>query len=395
MPTNSTFPTRNFTPAVLKHNARGWYVEYFVYNPATGTNQRFRENLNKLRKRMTLAEFKHYTSITLSDINAKLMAGWSPLASNMSTMQYVRLVDALHDYSQSRKNDLRKSTMVSYQSVIDILCRYLEEIHAGDCLSGSFTHQLAIRFMDYLQSPTDNHGNKKTALSANAWNTYLKKYLAVFGWLVERDYCQQNPFSEIKKRPKEEKRRTVVPEATQENVIRYLQENDMQGYLMVIHLIYNSLIRPKEIEMLRVRDVNLEEHYIYISASVSKTHKERYAVLTDQECEMLREWHLENYPGMYYLIGSGYQPAYAPTFHGKFKKDWIKIRNDLHLPQGVQLYSWKDTGISDMFSQHINPLSIMNAAGHQNIEVTMRYAHIAADAMIKEVREKARELPMA
>lgn len=377
-----------YLPAVLKQNTRGWYIEYAVYNPASGQNERVRQNLNVLRKRLSLAEFRRQASMIVCDINTKLAGGWSPFTPATNVMQYVTLREAFDDYLRIKGRDLRKSTLVSYQSVIDILLRYLDDMHAGNCHASALTHYLAVRFMDYLASDTDINCRKKKALSNNAWNTYLKKYLAICSWLLEREYIKVNPFAGIKTKPKEDKRRQLITATDRAKLLEYLQRHN-PNYIMVLHLIYNSLIRPKEIETIRIQDINLQEHWVCIPAKYAKTHKERYAPLVEQECKLLESWHLERYPKHYYLIGSDYKPSPTPTYHGKFKKDFMAMRKHLHLGDGVQLYSFKDTGISDLFAAGLDALTVMRAADHHDLTVTTRYAQQANTDMINKVRAAA------
>lgn len=371
-------------PAVLKENGRGFYIEYYAYNPETDRPERVRHNLNKLRKRMAKRDFLHRAGIMVSDINAKLASGWSPFMVSFDTHQYTPLRDALEEFLRIKGRELRPSTLVSYQSVVNILLNYMEQSHMGDCHSVALTHRIAIRFMDYLSADRDLLGGKKVALSNNAWNTYLKKYSAVCGWLVERGYLPENPFAKIKPKPKEQKKRSVISEDSRRRVMAYLQENN-PGFIMVILLIYNSLVRPKEIETVRVRDINTKEHWVHIPAEYAKTHKERYAPLTDAECELLESWGIEHIPGDYYLVGHNFQPSPTPAYHGQYKKYWYKVKEALNLPKSEQLYSFKDSGISDMFDKGIDALTIMHAADHHDLSVTVRYAQQANKEMITKV----------
>ena len=48
-----------YAPAVVKHIATGWFIEYYVTNPFTQTLERRKFRLNNLRKRCrTAMEFK-------------------------------------------------------------------------------------------------------------------------------------------------------------------------------------------------------------------------------------------------------------------------------------------------------------------------------------------------
>lgn len=54
---------RQFVPAELKHNSKGWYIEYYKLNPIVQDLERVRIMMNRERKRCkTLTEFKLQTS---------------------------------------------------------------------------------------------------------------------------------------------------------------------------------------------------------------------------------------------------------------------------------------------------------------------------------------------
>ena len=58
---------RQFVPAELKHNSKGWYIEYYKLNPIVQDLECVRIMMNRERKRCkTLTEFKLQTSAIYS-----------------------------------------------------------------------------------------------------------------------------------------------------------------------------------------------------------------------------------------------------------------------------------------------------------------------------------------
>jgi integrase len=332
----------------------------------------------------------------VQDINLKLAGGWSPLIEQQNASLFKPMNLATEEFISIKKRELRQSTMVAYKSVLSILNNWIvEELHSPDCPASMFNHALAVRFMDFLfTEPTEEEIRKakaqkkqpRKALSANAWNTYLKKYRAIFSWFEEHCYSKENPFERIKTKQKEEKRRGLIPAEVRGQIFDYCEEN-MPNYILVCMLIYYSLIRPKEIALIQLRDIHLDEGYILIPVEKAKTHIERAAPLSPELIERLKAMHLEKYPQDYYLLGTEYVPSEAPAYHGKYKKDWMKIREALHLPQEMQLYSFKDDGITEMIDDHnMNIHLVQQAAGHQDVTTTMKYARKIDPNMIEKIR---------
>ena len=386
-----------YKPATLKHDSNGWYILYYVYSPVTNKFERIRTKLNGVRENFKrLNDFRSYADKMVQDINLKLAGGWSPLIEQQNASLFKPMNLATEEFISIKKRELRQSTMVAYKSVLSILNNWIvEELHAPDCPASMFNHALAVRFMDFLfTEPTEEEILKaraqkkqpRKALSANAWNTYLKKYRAIFGWFEEHCYCKENPFERIKTKQKEEKRRGLIPAEVRGQIFDYCEEN-MPNYILVCMLIYYSLIRPKEIALIQLRDIHLDEGYILIPVEKAKTHIERAAPLSPELIERLKAMHLEKYPQDYYLLGTEYVPSEAPAYHGKYKKDWMKIREALHLPQEMQLYSFKDDGITEMIDDHnMNIHLVQQAAGHQDVTTTMKYARKIDPNMIEKIR---------
>lgn len=70
------------------------------------------------------------------------------------------------------------------------------------------------------------------------------------------------------------------------------------------------------------------------------------------------------------MIGSGLRPNSAMLSEDYLRKYWIKIRKKLNLPEEMQLYSLRDTGIFDMLKSGIDDLSVMQHADHHSLEMT-------------------------
>ena len=64
----------------------------------------------------------------------------------------------------------------------------------------------------------------------------------------------------------------------------------------------------------------------------------------------------------------------------------MKIRKDCGLPAEMQLYSLKDTGITEMLEAGVNIVAVKDAAGHADISTTNKYVGKNTEKMIAAVR---------
>ena len=94
--------------------------------------------------------------------------------------------------------------------------------------------------------------------------------------------------------------------------------------------------------------------------------------------------------GSDYLIGSkDYASGKKPLPHSRFSKDWVRMRKELRLPEAMQLYSLRDTGINEMIKSGIDPLTVMQHADHHDLSMTTRYANHVDPRLVETISKRA------
>ena len=370
-----------FLPAVLRKTKRSWYVEYYVENPENEKFERMRLKMNNLRNRFqTSKEAQFHINQIVSSLNIKLASGWNPFYERREDSRlYSNINEVAKLYIEEKEKELRPDTLRSYKSFCSIFLQWFNKNNVGIC-SGMITHNIAIRFMDYVYLERN--------VGIVQYNNYIKQGRAMFNWIVEKCYSKENPFEKIriKKRPK--KQRTIIPLETRKLIKDYLQKENPR-FLLVCKLVYGALLRPKEIRMLKVGDVFLDKHFIYVNDNVAKNHNQRFATISQDIIDDLKALNLDKYPKDWYLIGAGYKPSKTQIAHTRFGKEWITLRTKLKLPKEMQLYSFRDTGIFDMLKSGIDDLSVMQHADHHSLEMTTRYANHHDPKLVEKIFENA------
>ena len=425
-----------YYPAILKkyNSSHGWVIEYSVLNAQTGKMVKFTKKMNIIRRRFTnYFAFRDYAMTLVNDINRKLSAGWSPIEyvptasaeaiimqtyAQMGSQEAVPMVPIQHavangitenvvavtteleatsipktepvrntikevvaHFLKEKSKDLRPDTMRSYKSACSILLEYLAEKEQTDKYIQDFTNKDARRYLEHI---TDEKNLRNVT-----YNNYLKNTRTFFQWALEQCYIENNPFAGIKTKTKEEKIRTLVDADTRKRILMHLRERNEMGFELVCHLIFLSLIRPKEISMLRVGDIDLQQKCIHIKSSVAKTHHSRNCAISDSAIELLQQMNIEQYPGSFYVFGKGMLPASSPCSTKAFNKRWNKLRKELDIPKEMQLYSLKDTGITEMLQANIPAITVRDHAGHHDLSITERYARHQDAKLIEKIREAA------
>lgn len=425
---------RRYLPAVLRQNSMGWYIEYYAYNEISQSLERKRVRVNRERKRArTFAEFRSITTQMIIRINCRLAGGWSPYAIT-DTTQVVQVVpmqaaqpqgvpvtttislpsssftqsstqvqpkddgsilmtEMIERFIGVKKRDLTENTMRSYKSFCNGLKKWILQKHP-DLRSNQFTRRLAVEYMDYVLEGNNANKNGKArkhedgTVSNRTYNNNLKQGRALFSWAVEKCYCEENPFEKIKTKREEIKTRVLIPEEWRQKIREYFEKTNPQ-YLIMCELVHTSLIRPVEISRLQAYMVNINESCIELPATITKNHKERRARLSEELKEMLSRHLTGAQPNDFLFADKCWRCGKVAMSSHTYGNVWEAMRKDIGLPQEMQLYSLRDTGINGMLKAGIDPLSVMQAADHSDLSMTTRYANHVDPELFKRLNEKA------
>lgn len=430
-----------------------WVIEYFVYNPNKSKMVCVRKKLNNIRSKFnTYQEFRTYAMNIVNDINHKLSLGWSPfeyvsmsvgenliketysnnkafaivpkmvsstafeqvstqsIASTESvnvqnreeefvpTLQQAKPIavettyqvikrdkikDVVDRFITTKEKELRPDSMRSYKSICKQFLSYLKLKKLEDMHIQEFKKVNALQYLDFLV-------NTKY-LRNRTYNNYLKSTQAFFQWAVEQCYIEVNPFSLLKTKREQEKIRTLVDSNSRKRIVEHLEKNGDIGFLVVCNLIFMSLIRPQEIRRLKIKDVDLKNKCINLDSSITKTHYARTCALSDQLIELLMRLHIDRFPLDYYLVGKDFVPNSEIIPKTYYSRKWVKVRKALNLPNEMQLYSLKDTGITTMLENGVPAITVMKHADHHDLAMTQRYANHKDTNLVEKIRAVAPE----
>lgn len=314
----------------------------------------------------------------IQTINNRLAGGWSPFGESENVRYYTTIEEVMRLYIDEKQKELKTDTLRSYKSFCHIFGEWCKRI-VPNCKCIQFNRTLAVRYMDYVYM--------ERKVSARGYNNQLKMARALFSWAVQKCYCKENPFEVLKVKKEEEKKRVLIPAETRLKIREWVKQHN-PNYQIVLDLVFTSLLRPREISRVQLGQINLAEHYIYMPADKTKNGHHRYAFLSDELCEMLRPM-IEGKDKNWYLLTQGYVPGKTPMNSIRYRKTWDTMRKDLKLPQEMQLYSLRDTGINNMLKAGIDPLTVMQAADHHDLSMTTRYANHADPNLIRTLNELA------
>lgn len=356
-----------FLPAVVKESkGYGWYVEYYVLDFASESMVRQRLRVNRLVKRYRTKREKQLAAQAVADeVNSKLSRGWSPIHETEDARLYTK-IPAMRDKFLLHKEaeGIRPATMQSYTCVTGMFVRWCEDAGRLNLFSGTFLRSDAVAYLDWL---------KENGSSNRNYNNHLKVMRCLWNWAMEHCYCKENAFALVKPLRNEKKRRVLIDTESRRRIAEWCQENCPQ-YLIVVMLVYSSAMRPKEIANIQIKHIDLERHCVVVPGEVAKNGKQRCATLSPRLVELLRDV-VGGCPGEWYLFGSraGLLPCSEMVSMSRFRKKWDDLRADLCLPKEMQLYSLRDTGITDLLHAGIDQLTVQHHVDHSSLAVQAIY----------------------
>ncbi len=346
-------------------------IVYYAKNPLSERLERVVVKCNRVRQK---AERMRYARSIADNINEKLRRGWNPFVDRMSTEGYTLLFDAVEQFVHEKERELRKDSIRSYRSLAKAFTGWLEAQGYAGSYACMFNEVFARKYMESLAADED--------IGARTYNSYLRFQRTLFFWMVDRRYATENPFQNLKAKRVDEKQRQALPPEVKAQIHAYVERHGMREWDVVMQLCYRCFIRPKEIMMLRVQDVDLKEWVITIPATVAKNHHERVVAIPG----VLRDFFagLEGLPRTYYIFSTGYRPGRVLKDTRDVGKSWAAMRDELGFDKCYSFYSLKDTGITEMLEAGVPAKLVKELADHHSLEMTERYTHRSAAQKVLE-----------
>lgn len=107
--------------------------------------------------------------------------------------------------------------------------------------------------------------------------------------------------------------------------------------------------------------------------SISKNHNTRKAVITPAIIDMLKKMKLYKYNKNYYLFSCGFKPEKNPCGEKYYLKYFNVVRDKLGWKNSYTLYSFRDTGITELLQSGVPAIDVMKLADHSSLDVTSIY----------------------
>ena len=376
----------DYVPPKLHKGKTGWYISYYVKNPETDKMKLFRVKVNQFKGMERIQAAREM----MAALQERLAMGWNPLLEKVAPLASTPAFEVFDRYERIKTKEMEKQSLATYLSYIRIFRGFLHSI--GFLPSSSILaigQDTARRYMAWLE--------EERGVSPRSYNNYLSFQVTFFDWMKNRGYISENPFLDIKRKPKKlmTKKRRMLTDEELFTLFSWLHDNNPE-YLAVCLLCYCCFMRPKEIALLKCRDIDLGKQLVHVRAEIAKNDNESFRTIPDAMMPVMRrldlsrpDWYVfGNHPGN----RSDFRPAREPGAKKRFSDYWATtIREACSFGMDIQFYSQKDTGITNMLGDGVAINLVQQQADHATVAMTAIY--VGRKATTSEDLRKADIIP--
>jgi len=363
-----------------------WYVSYYAIHPATGKLRRVKIKINRIK---SISQRRAIAKKLINDVTQKLVSGWNPFVEAEAPKSFHLIFNVFDTYLRVQEKESEEHSYRCYKSYIKYIKEYLiRNNYTKEMYVAQFEKNIASNIMlEIKESPK---------YSFRTYNNYLQFFTTLFNWMLQFNYIGQNPFSFLKKVPKKliHKKRVALTVENRIQLRDFLVSEGNNNYLVMCLLCYYCFLRPNEISLLRVGDIDIKKQVVYVSKEIAKNDTDSVRTIPNAMLEYVKNLDL-NWPQNYYLFSMDEHQKFVPGIKraegreiARYWSDVVRVR--LNWPMELQFYSLKDSGITNMLDDGIAPNFVQGQADHSSLTITSIYAVKRNAVAQEEIKTKAK-----
>lgn len=381
---------RKQTAVVLPHLVdsdgdltKDWYVEYSMRNPYTGQMKRFREYAG-FKKLKTAEERYALAENVVNGLISRLKSGWTPFERTKTTYEdnitmetitkrwgamkegVVNIRVHLSEFLGVKKASVSKRSYQTYQSKLRIFCEWAEHNGLDQIHVGYITQEHIQEFLKTLVEEKD--------LSRLSIEKYTQILHSFFDYLIKRKkLMKENPATNMPRLGKVvDKAAKPIPDKERSLLLAAMRKYDRQLWI-VCQVEYYCAIRPAELRLLKVRDIDFDNGVIRVPNTISKNRLSEVVTMPQQLVRLLLNEGYGKVNADYYLFSASGKPGERCLGKNSFRNRFNILRNKLRLSAEYKLYSFKHTGGVKLVNAGIDTWELQRHFRHKSIETTERY----------------------
>lgn len=359
-----------------------WYVYYYYRSPFTGFMEKIKDT-HKINRYKTAAERMEAGKAWVKAISLLLDNGFNPFTEKgiedrqlpQELQETFTVRSGLQHAFDNKLGTWKKSTADDYKTRMGVFLEYAElnRFDSIDIRDLKDTH--IIGYLNWLTNP------KGRGVGKTSQDNYKRAISGLLGKLKKDRIIEKNPASDIEtKKGRPEKNKPFTGKEVR-RLKEWMLQHDRKLYEYVMLMIY-TFLRGREIVRLRVKDIHLDQKYLYAD---TKGDTQAIKKLIEPVITMLAGKELKRYPeGSHIFTNTGeieLWDADEKTKVDHFAYRFRQAKAALGFGKDYGLYSFRHSAALDLYhsfvrsghNDHEAVLKIMPIIGHQDPETTRNY----------------------
>lgn len=315
-----------------------WYVYYFVRNPYTEEMEMKtrKQGINKIkdrRKRMARC------NRLIKNINELLCEGrLNHFQSKEHGLTLIQRIEKELELMRARciNGTMRKRSYDSYKCGANLFTAWLKKNNMEFSDVKHFGSKQAHAFCEYMIKE-----KKYTGVTFNARKSYIGMFFNIF---IDKEIISINPFRRVKPLPEIPIRNTPFTKRQMAEIDKHMIKNCYRLWVFT-RFIYYCFLRPMEITLINISDINTKKWFITIYGDTAKTKTQGVVWVPKKLQEIIKGMKLEKYSANDYLFGKGLFPG--PVHISRNRVTYLfqtLVKIPLNIPEQYTMYAFKHTG---------------------------------------------------
>jgi integrase len=294
--------------------------------------------------------------------------------------KYKTIEELLPGFILERQMQAKYKNSQSYLHNCSVFIEWLKDNSLHHLPLRKIDHEIIAKFFQFLAM--DKHLDRPTC------EKYFMHLRLFFRYAQERGEIREVPF-DLVKFPKKglDKSPEVIREGHLKILLDRIKEKDPQLYLACM-IQYYCFIRPgRELRLLKIRDIDLNQGVIKIVQENAKNNLRQIVTMPNQLLELCYEYGIDQANEDFYVFGNKKKFGPKPCSINMLRYRFNKVRDELGLPKGYKLYSMKHTGATRLHLSGISIRELMDQLRHTKLEATQHYVKTKMGVINPKVRD--------
>jgi integrase len=226
---------------------------------------------------------------------------------------------------------------------------------------------------------------KKNA-TVNKHRVVLKSFYA---GLVEDEILSFNPFDKTKKLNNNSTGSQYFKIRQIEELKQYMHASQLEFLWKAVVWIFYCYIRPGELRLVKVGDVDFDEWKVFMRGEISKNKKDEWIAIPDALKAYIAPMCLYQYDANFYLVGRDGLPSSEPVPTNWWSRHHLEMLRTLNYSERYNFYSWKHSGVCHAYRNGMDLRELQVQLRHHSLEMVAIYLKSMGANDMPSARSKA------